>query len=218
LDKTVAMLNFDMIGHLREGPLTIVGLSSAKSFDDMVQRLGADEPFDVKSANVKGASDHVAFRGKGIPYLFFHTGVTRTYHTPDDDFHTLDLTGVVEVIDFAEEIVDELLRTSISPVFVDADHRSSSRRVSAYLGIVPEYVGQNREGVTCAQVKPDSPAAKGNLKPGDVIVRIGDVQVSDEDGLIDALQQHEPGDEVQIIVRRGEQERSLSVTLGTLQR
>lgn len=216
LDDTVAMLNFDMIGHLDAGPLTLAGVKSAKSFPEMVARLREDEPFEVKPRKVRGGSDHLGFRRNAVPYLFFHTGVTQTYHTPDDDVHTLDLPGVVEVIDFAEDVVDELLQMRAGPEFTKDDADPGSRRVKTYLGIVPEYFGQNREGVTCVQVKPGSPAAKGKLKPGDVIVSIGDVEILDENGLIAALKKFDPGDKVDVIVRRGEREKTLTVTLGTL--
>ncbi|MFO7901646.1 MAG: M28 family peptidase, partial [Pirellulaceae bacterium] len=146
LANTVAMLNFDMIGHLEDGPLTLLGIQSANSFSKMIDRLGENKTFAVESRRVRGGSDHMGFQRNRVPYLFFHTGVTPTYHTPDDDFHTLDIAGTVAVIDFAEEVLDGLLKMPTRPEFTEMKAASEPRRAEAYLGIVPDHSGEDHGG------------------------------------------------------------------------
>ncbi len=56
----------------------------------------------------------------------------------------------------------------------------------AYLGIVPDYAATT-DGLRINDVNADSPAAKGGLKAGDVIVKIGDVPVANIQGLAAGL-------------------------------
>jgi S1-C subfamily serine protease len=59
------------------------------------------------------------------------------------------------------------------------------------------------------------PADKGGMKPGDVIVKIGDLDVHDQSQLAVALIQHHSGEKVPIEVYRDGKKVTLQVTLGT---
>jgi S1-C subfamily serine protease len=63
-------------------------------------------------------------------------------------------------------------------------------------------------------VNGDSPASKGGLKKGDVITKIGEIDVPDIQGLADGLRKYKPGQTVEIVVTRGKEEKKLKVTLG----
>jgi hypothetical protein len=216
LEKTIAMVNFDMIGHLDTGGLVLGGVSSAKEFSALIERLSDGVDFELKTPTTTGGSDHAGFYRKNIPFLFFFTGVTDIYHTPDDDFETINVDGAVKAIDFAERVIDELVNMPAPPEFTQIPRSSSrGRRATAYLGIVPDYAGQEASGVKISDVNPGSPAAKGDMKAGDVITKIGDVDVDNIMGLMTALRKYKEGDKVKVIVRRGDEEKTLDVTLGT---
>ena len=118
-------------------------------------------------------------------------------------------------IDVAEKVLDEIVSMRERPKFTKIASGQRTRRATAYLGIVPDYGAQGATGVKCTQVNPGSPAAKGDLKPDDVIIKIGDVDVTDMRGLTGALRKFKAGDKVKIIVRRDDSEVTLDVTLGT---
>ena len=63
-------------------------------------------------------------------------------------------------------------------------------------------------------VAPDSPAQQAGLQPADVLVKFGEDEIRRFDDLSQALQKHKPGDVVAVVVRRGTDEVSLTVTLG----
>jgi hypothetical protein len=117
LENTVADINFDMIGRSRRD--TDVGASLTGQYDitghDTIKVIsGADCPGLValaeeacKESDIymidegKGThfsgSDHYPFYRKGIPVLFFFTGLHRDYHKPSDDFEFIDFDKLLKV-------------------------------------------------------------------------------------------------------------------------
>lgn len=63
-------------------------------------------------------------------------------------------------------------------------------------------------------VGPGSPAEAAGLRRGDVIVRLGEHPIGDLYDLTDALRAHQPGDEVEVVVRRDGEERTRRAVLG----
>jgi S1-C subfamily serine protease len=73
------------------------------------------------------------------------------------------------------------------------------------------------QGVLIANVQAGGPAAKAGLQSGDVIVQIDNKTINDLGGLQDALIAKNPGDTVSVKVYRGNQQLTVTVTLGELQ-
>ena len=84
----------------------------------------------------------------------------------------------------------------------------------AYLGTVPDMM-DSPGGVRLAGVRAGSPAEKAGLRGDDIITRIGSAEISSLQAMTDALRSHQPGDTVDIVVRRGEQTTTVRATLGT---
>jgi S1-C subfamily serine protease len=168
----------------------------------------------VKRPTTLGGSDHAGFYRRGIPVLFFFTGMTSIYHTPDDDFETINVEGAVHTIDFAERMLDKVLNMPERPEYVKTSRSRPGRGAMAYLGVVPDYAGGEDNGLLLTDVNVDSPAGKGGLKAGDVIIKIGDVDVVDIQDLATGLRKYKAGQKVDIVVRRDDGELTLKVTLG----
>ncbi|MAT15083.1 MAG: aminopeptidase [Planctomyces sp.] len=222
LEKTVAMLNFDMVGNLEEDALTVYGTGTAKEFDELVE--AANEKVDLKLNKIEGvmgASDHYSFFRNEIPVFHFFSGFTQEYHTPSDDFETLNIAGVDKIITFTMNIFDRLQQMEAAPTYVKTEQPQShgGRGGMAYLGVLPDYTA-DVEGLLLNGVKEKSPAETGGLQPGDIITRFGDVKVSGIQGLADALRKYKPNDVVTVIASRKKadsEEREdvqLQVTLG----
>ncbi len=113
--------------------------------------------------------------------------------------------------------------TSIAVPVMDALVRNGTV-TRGYLGIAmqplkdPELAEQlgakGRKGVIVADVVEDSPAAKGGLKPGDVIVGIDDERMDSLSRVSSSIALRPPGTKVAVDVIRDGKERSLKVTLG----
>jgi putative serine protease PepD len=70
------------------------------------------------------------------------------------------------------------------------------------------------EGAFVTDVVPGSAAAEAGLEVGDVIVSIDGDDVSEADGVREAIVEHDPGDTIELEVLRAGEEETLEVTLG----
>ncbi len=92
-----------------------------------------------------------------------------------------------------------------------------------YLGVLVSLVDRNRaealglpvkEGVRIERVEPGSAAEQAGLRAGDVIVKVGTIDVKNLGDLTRALTQNGPGQKVTVEYYRGNERRSAEVTLG----
>ena len=210
LDKTVAMINFDMIGMYGKQGITLGGANTAKEFPELLARASEGADFNVKQSQSVGGSDHAGFYNKDIPIMFFHTGLTDLYHTPDDDFETIDVEGAATTIDLAERVIREIDELPERPTFTKVAPRR--RRGMVYLGVTLDFENAG-QGVGIQDVAPNSPASKAGVQPGDVIVKIGDNDVANAQDLPGILRQRKPGDEVEVVVKRADKDITLKVKL-----
>ena len=82
----------------------------------------------------------------------------------------------------------------------------------AYLGVQSE--DANNGGAKVAQITANSPAAQSGLQQGDVIKSIDGKAVGSASALSSVIDEHKPGDTVQLKVARNGSEKTLSVKLG----
>ena len=215
LEKTVAMLNLDMVGRLRDDKLTIFGTGSAKQFDEMLERLKPEHGMEfVTHSSAFGSSDHASFYGKKIPAMHFITGTHKDVHKPTDDFEKLNVPGMRRVGRLVEEVAVELTNADARPEYVSTGPRP--RRGGGgnrpYLGTVPDFSAKG-PGYTINSVMKDGPAEKGGIRDGDAIIRFGESKIGGLEDIDSALRKHKPGDCVKVVVRRGKEEVTLEVTL-----
>ncbi len=214
LEDTVAMINFDMIGRLRDDKVIINGARSGKEFPALLDQANKDEALQLDKGGTMMGGDHFGFYQKGIPAVHFFTGLTPDYHTPDDTFEKINVPGVVRTIDFCEKFLSAVVALPARTAYVKVTPaRRGAGGGMAYLGVTPDY-SSSGDGLKVTGVNDDSPAAKGGLAAGDIITRIGKIPVTDIQGLADGLRANKPGVTVEIDVMRGDAKKTLKVTLG----
>ncbi|WP_431946394.1 S1C family serine protease [Actinacidiphila sp. bgisy167] len=71
-------------------------------------------------------------------------------------------------------------------------------------------------GVGVVEVTRGGAAEKAGIRPGDVIVRVGNDDITTLQSLSEALVQHAPGDTVDVTFQRGSGQKTVKVTLGQL--
>jgi hypothetical protein len=214
------MINFDMVGRLNDqNELTVYGTGTTPGIDALIDALGRSSGFTIKKiAAGLGPSDQQSFYLKNIPVLFAFTGTHRDYHRPTDDTHRINFRGMARIADFAELVLLDLVRRPERPVFVKVapkGHQGDVGRasVTAYLGSIPSY-DDDTKGVKLSGVREASPAEKGGLKAGDVVVGFGGKPVATIYDYTESLGRYKPGDTVEVVVKRDDKEVKLKVTLG----
>ncbi|MGH9764621.1 MAG: PDZ domain-containing protein, partial [Blastocatellia bacterium] len=71
---------------------------------------------------------------------------------------------------------------------------------------------EQTDGLKLDGVRPGSPAERAGLRPGDVVVKLGKVQVKNIYDYTYSLEELRPGQEVDIVVRRDGQLVNLKIT------
>ncbi len=213
LESTVAMVNFDMIGRLRNDKLTVYGTGTAKAFDIACEAANLeDEPISLnKVPSPFAGSDHMKFVQKQIPVVFLHTGLTNIYHTPEDDYETLNVDGTVRVIDYTERLIQNLAEASDEDLAFVEIARSPRRRPS-YLGVRMDYDGDER-GIFVEDVSEGSPAEQAGIQKGDVITAMNGTNYTDRGEVIKFLTENRPGTEIEVTLLRGDEEMTVKVSL-----
>ena len=219
-DSMVAMLNFDMVGRLRDDKLIIYGVETAREWRGMIDSLNRAAKFSLTlQGDGYGPSDHTSFTLVKRPVLHFFTGTHPDYHRTTDDFAAINLDGILRVATMASDIARQIGARGSKLTFVESVQpmaTAGSSRTSgygAYLGSIPD-MSASADGVALSGVRSGSPAETGGLKAGDVITRIGTHLVPDLQAMTDALRAYAPGDTVEIVYRREGSERRTQVVLG----
>ncbi|MFO0633284.1 MAG: M28 family metallopeptidase [Nannocystaceae bacterium] len=106
--RVVAMLNFDMVGRLGDPGLSIGGLDSSPGWMPLLDRIGSHELPIVYEGTVNSRSDQASFYARGVPVLFFFTGMHDDYHRASDHADKLDYDGMNRIGDLALALVLEV--------------------------------------------------------------------------------------------------------------
>ncbi len=219
-EKVQAMVNFDMVGRLRNDKLIVYGVLTAPELKGILDSANVAPKLAISAVgDGEGPSDHAAFYRKDLPVLHFFTDLHDDYHTANDLADRLNIDGMVRVADYAERVVraiaDRPARLTFQKVQTTASPRPSERQgTGVYLGTVPDMGAADVKGMPLSGVRPGSPAEQGGLKAGDIIIKFGGKAITNIYDYTDALGAHKPGDVVDIVVQRAGAEVTLKVTLG----
>src|SRR5204862_2883323 len=116
LDRTVLMVNLDMVGRLRNDKVFVGGADSAKELrqvlDDAARGLGLTlqlrgDPFSP--------SDHTSFYAAGRPVLFLFTGAHGDYHRPTDTSDKINADGLRAVATLATRAITTVAAAPSAP-------------------------------------------------------------------------------------------------------
>ena len=122
---------------------------------------------------------------------------------------------IVNLIFQTAVVLDEM---KSKPDFIKAVSENNDKRsmgsVKVYVGTIPDY-SADVEGMKLSGVKEGSPADKGGLKGGDIIIKFGNTDVKNIYDYMYAMQEFKPGDEAEIVVLRNNEKMTLNIMLGT---
>ncbi|MCW5965461.1 MAG: M28 family peptidase [Bryobacterales bacterium] len=108
--RLVGMLNFDMVGRLREDELFEAGLGSVPELRSLATNAASRYQLDLKplSEYPYNMSDHGTFLDAGIPAVLLFTGLHMEYHTPRDTAERVNAAGTLRVLKVAELLLEAM--------------------------------------------------------------------------------------------------------------
>jgi aminopeptidase YwaD len=236
LEKTVAMLNMDMVGRLTDDKLTVGGIGTANEWKELVSRknefippaydnskknnFAPATPETVYLFNLQlnedgfGPSDHSSFYGKQIPVLFFFTGTHLDYHKPSDTADKINYAGLRKIVEYVADIanyIDQNMRNR--PTYKVAQSSSTGGGRTGFnvtIGVIPGY-GESNDGMLLDGVRDGSPAAQVGLKTGDKIVKFAGKEIRNVQDYTLVLGELKADTEYEIVVMRGTERLTLKV-------
>jgi len=229
------MFNLDMIGRLKDGKLDASGVGTAEGLEDWMKPYLDASGLNVNSRKSGlGPSDHAVFVGAGVPVTFFFTGLHNEYHTPLDQFQTINFEGIAQITDLVYRItLDTAQRPGPFP-FTTANGRPAAEvavenannqaanpgptATGVRFGIAPgDYSGET-PGVLIGEVFDNLPAANAGLKAGDLMTKWNDKAIATVEDWMPLLSSHKAGDVVTIVYIRDGKEATTQATLVARQR
>ncbi|MGH9272959.1 MAG: S1C family serine protease [Ilumatobacteraceae bacterium] len=90
---------------------------------------------------------------------------------------------------------------------------SGDPREEGFLGVSLEERSDGGQGAVVGEIEDGSPAASAGLEAGDVVISVDKSITDGVAGVVAAIRDHEPGDEVEVVVVRDGDEQRFSVVL-----
>lgn len=212
LKKVNYMLNMDMVGRLNaEKSLAINGVGTSPEWMKVLPEIKTNGLKLVTSESGVGPSDHTSFYLADIPALHFFTGQHEDYHKPTDDAEKVNYAGIVEVTAFIEQVILKLNGQGKIGFTKTKDANPSASDFKVTLGVVPDYLYSGK-GLRIDGTKEGKPGAKAGLIKGDVIIKMGEFDIEDIYGYMEALGKFSKGESTTIVVEREGSRITLPVT------
>ena len=215
-DNIQIMINMDMVGRLdkKEKIISIGGTHTAVGLESEIETI-------ISKSNLKhsfspegyGPSDHSSFYVSDIPVLFFFTGAHSDYHTPEDDAEKINYRGMKSIFQLIYSIAEHLSTMDERLVFQEAGPKTQEerQRFKVTLGIMPDYTYSETRGLRIDAVLKDKPAFNAGLEDGDIIIEMNGGSVDDIYEYMHRLSEFNRGDEVEVKVMRGKNEKTVTV-------
>lgn len=220
MDDVVGMINMDMVGRMRENHLSVLGGESAAEWHAIVEPACGEAEIECAiSGDGYGPSDHAPFFAAGVPVIHLFTGSHPDYHKPSDDADKINSVGGARIAHLAAAIALAADTWPEPLTYVSAPAPPPSGDVRAFgasLGTIPDYAGpeDGRPGVLLAGVRADSPAEKGGLQRGDLLVGLADREIRDINDFMFILQSAKPGEAAIAVVERDGERVELEIVFG----
>ncbi len=214
LDKTVAMINFDMVGRMRNNRLTIFGVGTSELWAKLLDQISVEGVDVARLPGGAGSSDQLPFYLQKIPALHLYTGMHGEYHRSTDTFETLNVPGMRRVVELSVRLIEGLAAEKERPKFHEGQTLFPAAKRRVTFGAVPESNdadGQN--GFRLAGIVIGGPAERAGLKTGDVVIEFGGQKVGNFYDFATLLSKYEGGEKVKTVVRRGEETLTVEVEL-----
>ena len=195
------MINFDMVGRLnQENILAINGIGTSSHWKKLIQDAN-NYNFDLKTTESGiGPSDHTSFYLQDIPSIHFFTGQHSDYHKPSDDVEKINFEGMYKIHNYVKEIILNSISITDFDFQKTASDESNSPKFNVTLGVMPDYlfdgIGMRIDGISKGKT-----AEKYGIQKGDIVLAIGNNEVTDMTSYMQGLSKFNKGDKTTISIK-----------------
>lgn len=211
LRNVAYMFNMDMVGRLNEDrKLAVGGVGTSSIWSDITDKANKDLKLTKTESGI-GPSDHTSFYLKDIPVLFFFTGQHKDYHKPSDDIRFVNFQGLRDVAQYIYRIIYKTQKIKNINFQKTKDETRESPRFNITLGVMPDYLYDGK-GMRIDGIREGKVADKYEFKAGDIILKMGEMEVFDMKSYMKALSKYHPGDSIDILFLRDDKEMIKNVT------
>ena len=206
------MLNFDMVGRLNDNKdLAINGTGTSSKWQTLINEVNVDENFSLKlSESGIGPSDHSSFYLHEIPAIHFFTGQHNDYHTPRDKRNTINYDGIFEILKFVDDIIEDSSSISVFDFQETKNDTRQTPKFSVTLGVMPDYLYSGK-GMRIDGVSKEKTAGQFGIKKGDIVIKMGSVDVEDMISYMQGLSKFKKGDSTIVKILRDGKEIDISI-------
>jgi len=192
LDSINYMFNMDMVGRLKaDSTLAVYGVGTSPVFKQVISDNNDKFKIIEKESGV-GPSDHTSFYLNDIPVLHFFTGQHEDYHRPSDDSELLNYEGMEAISTYIFDIITDLDDDGELAFQKTKNESDDTPRFKVTLGVMPDYMFEGK-GMRLDGVTEDKPAHKAGLQKGDIVIKIGEIEIVDMMSYMKALSSFEKG-------------------------
>lgn len=205
LENVNYMINMDMVGRLNEeNTLAVNGTGTSPVWKETLENLNNGGFKLVLSESGVGPSDHTSFYLKDIPVLHFFTGQHDDYHKPSDDVEKVNFEGMDKIGSYIFALISELDDDG-ELAFTKTKEEDQGQKVSfsVTLGVVPDYLFDGK-GMRISGVKEGRTADNAGLVEGDIVIKMGKIDVADMQSYMQGLAAFNKGDKTTVVIKRGE--------------
>lgn len=204
ISNALAMINMDMIGRMDNDRMMVFGIGTAEDWPVIMEAANTDSLDIDLVKDGTGSSDHTSFYYKNMPVLHYFTDTHADYHRPSDDAEYINVEGEAKLLQHVKRVVeylDTIDREQLAFQEAPGESRQNVRMSGPTLGVLPDY-GYDGEGFKITGVTEGRPAANAGIKGGDVIIKIGDVDIKDIYGYMESLNTLEEGKKTSVTILR----------------
>lgn len=212
LSKVRFMINFDMVGRLNKTKdLAINGVGTSSVWPSLIEDVNKSYNFQLKlSKSGIGPSDHSSFYLQNIPAIHLFTGQHADYHKPTDDIEKLNFLGMKDIVSFVEDVVVSSFNINVFDFQETVNNSTVTPKFSVTLGVMPDYLFSGK-GMRIDGVSKNKTAFKYGILKGDIVIRMGAIDVVDMVTYMEGLSQFNEGDSTFVTVIRSGKKHDIKV-------
>lgn len=215
LGKINYVINIDMLGRIdtTKKILTLNGVGTSPEFEKSIALITTDTN-QLKITTTKsglGPSDHASFYLENIPVVHFFSGQHEDYHKPSDDEELINYQGMSNSLNVLEQLIILNNKKGKLPFAKTQDAQMGRTKFKVTLGVMPDYSYAGK-GMRIDGVSEGKPAQKAGLQKGDIIQKLGDIDIKGVEDYMVGLGKLSADKPTTVVILRGSEFLTLPVT------